>query len=195
MSLLEAVLMSALVYAGASQLVALELWTDHWTAAAVFAVALVTFTVNARLILQGASLQPWIGSLPGPVLWPSMALLTDANWLASERYRATGGRDAGVMIGAGLVLWVVWTLATIPGQIVGGLISDPRRFGIDLVMPIFFVAMAVPLWKGRRDGVIWTVAGAVSLIAWWLWPGYGFIVAGSIAGAATGAFLPEDDHG
>ncbi len=160
LSAAEAVLASGLVFAGASQLVALELWTEHWTVGAVLAVAIVTFTVNARLILQGASLQPWLAPLSGRVVWPSMALLTDANWVITERYRAEGGRDAGVMVGAGLMLWTVWTIGTLPGALLGRLVADPSRFAIDLVLPVFFSAMAVPLWKGRRDTIAWSVAGA-----------------------------------
>jgi predicted branched-subunit amino acid permease len=195
LSLLEAVLLSGIVYAGAAQLVSLELWTDRWTLAAVVGISVLTFTVNARMILQGASLHSWIGRVPGPVLWPSLFLLTDASWVMGERYRASGGRDAGVLIGGGLALWVFWVIGTIPGQVLGGLIQDPRRFGIDLVVPIFFVAMAVPLWKGSRDGVIWTIAAAAAVASWLVLPGYAFIVIGALTGALAGAFLPEKPDG
>ena len=59
------------------------------------------------------------------------------------------------------------------------------------MLPVFFVAMAVPLWKGRRDTIAWTVAGIVSVTTWWLVPGYLFIVAGALAGAITGAILRD----
>jgi len=139
----------------------------------------------------GASLQPWIGGLPGPVLWPSLFLLTDANWVLGERYRASGGRDAGVLIGAGAALWLFWVVGTIPGRLAGGFDHAPEQFGIDLVMPIFFAAMIVPLWKGRRDAVVWGIAGAVALAAWAIVPGYAFIMAGAFSGALAGALLPE----
>ncbi|MHB2165747.1 AzlC family ABC transporter permease [Alsobacter sp. R-9] len=195
LSVLEAVLASGMVFAGAAQLVALELWTDRWTLAGILLVSVVTFTVNARIILQGASLQPWLVQIPGRITWPSLALLTDANWVISERYRAEGGKDAGVMIGAGLMLWIVWTITTLPGALLGKLVQDPSRFAIDLVLPVFFSAMAVPLWKGRRDTIAWTVAGAVSLATWWLVPGYFFMVTGALAGAVTGALLGRLDRG
>ncbi len=194
-TLAEAVLSSMLVFAGASQFVSLELWTRNWTFAAILAISIVTFTVNARMILQGASLQPWLAPVPGKLLWPSMFLFTDATWVVAERYRADGGDDRGVILGAGLVLWSVWVLATIPGVLVGGLIEDAHRWGIDLVLPLFFVAMAVPLWKGRRDTIAWTVAGIVSVAMWWLVPGYSYIVVGALAGALAGALLGMRDDG
>ncbi len=44
----------------------------------------------------------------------------------------------------------------------GALIADPRRYGIDLVMPIFFACMLIPLWRGARRSTAWGVAGAIA---------------------------------
>jgi predicted branched-subunit amino acid permease len=116
---------------------------------------------------------------------------TDANWLIGTRYHSEGGRDLGVLVGAGLALWLVWIAATIPGHVLGALISDPRAYGIDLVMPIFFAAMIVPLWRGRRALLPWAVAGAVALVTAKLVDGYAFIIVGSLSGALVGAFSDD----
>ena len=71
------------------------------------------------------------------------------------------------------------------------LIADPRRYGIDLVMPIFFSAMLIPLWRGTRRSVPWVVAGVVALIVQQLIGGWWFIVAGAIAGSVAGGFLDD----
>lgn len=191
MSLLEATLSSWLVFAGASQLVALELWRENWTFTAILGLALIVGTVNSRLILMGASLHQWLGQLPAIKLWPSLFFLTDANWIISERYRAQGGHDAGIYLGSGLLLWIVWGAVTVPGYLISSLVPDPKLFGLDLVMPLFFILMLVPMWKSRADLVPWCVAGAVASLVWMIVPGYAFIVTGAVAGALTGAFLPE----
>jgi predicted branched-subunit amino acid permease len=188
MTLLETLLMSGLVYGGVSQLVAMELWRPEWTWGAIAGLTVVTATVNARMILQGAALQPWFAQYPKRLNAFHLFFYTDANWLIGTRYHSEGGRDLGVLIGAGLALWIVWVLATIPGHILGALVSDPRQYGIDLVMPIFFAAMIVPMWKGRRAAVPWVVAGLVALVTAKLIDGYAFIITGSLAGALTGAF-------
>jgi predicted branched-subunit amino acid permease len=87
------------------------------------------------------------------------------------------------------VLWVVWTLATVPGFLAGALVGEPRRYGLDLVLPIFFAAMLVPLWRGMRPALPWAAAGAVALLVQALVPGYLFILAGAIAGMAVGALI------
>ena len=191
LTLAQATAMSAFVYAGASQMVALEVWRDAWNWGAVLVVAAVTAVVNSRMVLMGAAIQPWIA--PAPVARNAVQLffLTDANWLIGMRYTATGGRDHGVLLGAGLALWVAWTAATLPGYIAGALVAEPRRWGLDLVMPIFFAAMLVPLWKGPRLAVPWAVAGATALAVQALAPGYAFILAGALAGMLAGAFVHE----
>jgi predicted branched-subunit amino acid permease len=191
LSLFETVLMSVIVYAGVAQLVAMELWRPEWTWGAIAGLAVVTATVNARMVLQGASLQPWFAPYPKWLNALHLFFFTDANWLIGTRYHSEGGRDLGVLVGAGLALWLVWIAATIPGHVLGALISDPRAYGIDLVMPIFFAAMIVPLWRGRRALLPWAVAGAVALITAKLVDGYAFIIVGSLSGALVGAFSDD----
>ena len=174
LSLFETVLMSVLVYAGVAQLVAMELWRPEWSWGAIVALAVVTATVNARMVLQGASLQPWFARYSKTLNAVHLFFFTDANWLIGTRYQSEGGRDLGVLIGAGLLLWLVWIVATAVGHLLGTLVSDPRQYGIDLVMPIFFAAMIVPLWRGKRAAVPWVVAGLVALVTAQVVDGYAF---------------------
>src|SRR5258708_21414998 len=102
------------------------------------------------MLLIGASLRPWLGPLPSWQAYPMLHLTTDPGWLIAMRYRAEGGNDAAVFLGGSLLIWAVWMAATTGGYLMGALVSDPRRIGLDLVMPIFFAAMLVPLWRGGR---------------------------------------------
>lgn len=192
LSLGEAVAMSALVFAGASQMVSLEAWTHAWTPGAILGTAAVTALINSRMILMGAAIQPWLAGDRRDRGALNLFFLTDANWLIGTRYRAEGGRDVGVLLGSGIGLWVVWVLATVPGHLAGSLVPEPKRFGLDLVLPVFFCAMLVPLWRGARAARPWAVAGAAALAVHAVLPGYAFIVAGALAGALAGAFLEEE---
>ena len=187
LSLEQALGLSAFVFAGASQMVALELWRESWSATTLLAIVTVTGVVNARMILMGAAIQPWLAAEPAPRLALNLFFLTDANWLIGVGYHGCGGRDVGVLFGSGLTLWCVWVLATLPGYLAGALVEEPRRLGLDLVMPIFFAAMLVPLWKGWRPARPWAAAGVVALLVHAVVPGYAFIVVGALAGAATAA--------
>lgn len=186
LTLFEATLMSALMFAGASQFVAVEIWTDPLNGTTIAMLAMVSAVINMRFVLMSASLRPWLGPLPAWQAYPALAVLVEPAWLVALRYRGEGGSDVAVYAGAGLVMWAVWIVATVPGYLLGELISDPKQFGLDLVLPSFFVAMLVPMWRGPKPAVAWAVAGATALIVAELLPGWWFIMAGAVAGSIAG---------
>lgn len=191
LTLFEATLMSALMFAGASQFVAAEIWTEPMTIATIATLCLVTAAVNMRFILMTASLRPWLGELPAWQTYPALSLLTEPGWLIAMRYRSEGGADSSILLGSGIALWLVWIAATGPGYVLGALVTDPKRFGLDLVMPIFFTVMLVPLWRGPRGAIPWVVAGASALLMAKLVPGWWYIIAGAVAGSVAAGVLDE----
>lgn len=188
----EIALMSGLVFGGAAQLASMEAWNPPLTPSIILTLAMITAVVNMRLLLMTASFRHWLGHLPAWQTYPALLLTTDASWLIAERYRAEGGTDASVILGSGLLLWVIWVPATAAGHVIGALITEPQRFGLDQVMPIFFVAMLVPLWRGMRKALPWAFAGAVALTVQALAPGYWYMIAGALAGSIAGGFIDEE---
>jgi 4-azaleucine resistance transporter AzlC len=191
LSLVEAALMSTLMFAGASQFVAAEIWAHPMTAAVIVTLVVVTATVNLRFFLIGASLRPWLGSLPAWRIYPALAVLTEPGWLLALRYRAEGGSDAAILLGSGFVLWLVWIAGTVGGYLVGSLVAEPQRYGLDLIMPVFFIVLLVPMWRGARAAVPWVAAGAAALLAAWFLPGSWYIIVGAVAGAIAGGLQDE----
>jgi 4-azaleucine resistance transporter AzlC len=190
-SFLESLFMNLFVYAGMSQLVAMEVWPERVTIAALGALMFLCIVINARMLLITASLQPWLGALPPWKIYPALHIVVDPGWLIAMRYRAEGGSDIGVFFGSSVMLAIAWMSATTAGHFAGALITDPRRFGIDLVMPVFFAAMLIPLWRGPRRGAAWLVAGVVALLVQQLFGGWWFIVAGAVAGSLAGGLLDD----
>lgn len=184
-------LMNVFVYAGMSQLVALEAWPERFTVGVLAALAILMITINARMLLMSAALYPWLHASSPWRIYPTLHVLTDPS--IAMRYRAHGGSDAGVFLGSSVLLAIIWIAAVCAGHIGGTLIADPRRYGIDLVMPIFFAAMLIPLWRGGRYAIAWIVAGAVAVAVHQLAGGWWFIVAGAVAGSVVGGFLDDAD--
>jgi len=191
LTLFETVLMNAIVFAGAAQLVAMEIWSGPLSFGTIISIAVVTAVVNARFVLMTASLRPWLGPLPAWQVYPALLLTTDATWIVGIRYHASGGTDASIYLGAGLALWALWVVTVIPGYLLGAVVVDPARFGFDLMLPIFFMAMLVQLWRGPRRAIGWAVAGGVALVASWLLPGWWFIVIGAVVGSIAGGFIDD----
>jgi len=188
LSLLETLLMSALVFAGSSQLLALELWTDP---APIVAATIAALVVNMRLAPMGAALAPWLDRLRGLRLWGTLATLVDHSYALSAAETRRGGRDAGYLLGVGLALWCFWMLAVAIGHVAGAVVRLPPGHPLYFAAIATFCAILVPVWQGvRRDLAPWLLAAAVSLAAWWAglaapWP----LLAGALTGAALGAWL------
>ncbi len=188
----EFLLFQGFVFAGMSQLVALGFWEQSWSLAALFGVMAVTFTINSRMILMGAALQPWLNDEP---FWRkafSLFFITDVNWIFGMRYHAQGGRDAGILIGSGVCSWIFWMAVGCAGYFAGSFISNPRIYGLDMFMPVFFVIMVTPLWKGRRETLSWGIAGIVAILLHRVSQGFSYIIFGALAGILVAAFLPEE---
>ena len=191
LTLFEAMLMNSLVFAGASQFVAMEVYSSPMTWGTVLAMAGVAAAVNMRMLLIGASLRPWLGGVSAWHTYPSLYFLTDVNWLLSLREYGEGERDWGIYLGSGLLLWCVWSLSILPGYFVGSLVQDPRAWGLDVVLPAFFISLLVPLWKGKRQTWSWCIAGAAAVVTWHYTGGYWGIMTGAVSGALAGAFLDD----
>lgn len=180
LSVFEATLMSALVLAGASQLIAVELWGSPLP---VFAIVLTTLVVNLRYVLMSASLRPWFTSLSSARAYGSLFFVTDESWALSMAGLREGAGRGAFLLGAGLAIWVLWVATTVVGATVGGAIGDPKQYGLDFVLTAIFVAIAVGLWRGRTDLVPWVVAAGVAIVGVETLPGRWYILLGGVAGS------------
>lgn len=190
-SLIEALVMTGIVYAGMSQVVAIQSWPDMLAPSTVAAILLLTATVNVRFFLMGAAFRPWLGPLPAWQVYPPLTINTDGGWLLAMRYRENGGADASFYLGGQILSYVMWVFAAVPGYLLAERISNPRTFGIDLLMPAFFAALLVPSWRGASQAIPWVVAGIVAVTVNWLIPGYWFIIAGTVAGTLTAGLMDD----
>lgn len=190
-SLFDALVMSGTVYAGMAQMIVLESWPERLTGPAIVATVAVSALVNMRYLLIGATLRPWLEGEPSHKVYPTLFFLAEPNWLMSMRYRTDGGSDPGFLLGSGITIWATWTLSAAPGYWLGSAIGDPHKFGLDLVMPAFFVAMLVPLSRGKRGMIGWIVGGAVAIAADQLLGGWWYLVAGALAGSIAGGFARD----
>jgi 4-azaleucine resistance transporter AzlC len=176
-------LMSLLVFAGGSQFAAVGLiaaGAGPWT------LVSTTFLINLRHLLYGVVVAATT-ELRGGRRLLAAHLLTDE---AFGVHAAQGRGRPAFLIGAGLSLFVVWNAATLVGSLLARSLPDPHAIGLDIVFPLAFLALLVPLLRDRRS---LTVAGIAGLAAWGLGavlePGAALLVAAALA-AGIGAALP-----
>jgi 4-azaleucine resistance transporter AzlC len=179
------VFMSAAVFAGASQFAALDLWHAPLPLATL---ALTVLAVNARHILLGAALAPWLLQVPTVRRLAALIFMSDANFAYTMTARDRGEMDAGVLFGSGLVMWVMWTASTAVGALAGSLFGDISRFGFDAIMVAYFTAVITGQWKGRADLLPWIAAAAVAVAGTYVLPPGWHIIAGALTGGIVGAW-------
>jgi predicted branched-subunit amino acid permease len=183
--------LTVLVYSGIAQLVALEIWPKLLDFGTVATLSALTAVIGSRLFLMSVSMRPWFGKLPWWQSYPGLFMLTDASWLIAMRYQGEGGRDPAAYYGAAFIITLGWFAGTAAGYFLGGLVVEPKKYGLDLVLPVFFVAMLIPLWSGARRAIGWGVAGIVAVAAEQVLPGYWFVIVGAVSGALVGGFLDD----
>jgi 4-azaleucine resistance transporter AzlC len=177
----EAMLMSLLPFAGASQLAAVGYVEQGLP---FVTIALLTGLLNARHVLYSASLAPALRSLGLRQRLGMAQVLTDEAFaLSAAHFQRLGRPDPrGYWLSAMLGVYVPWNLGTLIGALAGDAIPDPERFGLGVVFPAVMAGLAVGLTTPRVELVAAVAGAAIGVGAGvWLGPAVG-IVAGAVLG-------------
>lgn len=181
---------SVLIFAGASQLAAVDLLADQ---AAPVVVVLTVMIINARHLMYSASLEPHFRDLPrrDKLLLPYV--MTDQAYAVSilrfegsdlaSRYRKW------YYLGAGLALWTTWQITTSLGIIAGDIF--PSEWRLDFAVPLVFLALLVPAVRDRAGLVAALSAATIALLGRDLPYNLGLVV-GAVAGVAMGTIADRE---
>lgn len=188
LSLGELTLMSGIVYAGASQLVGLDLF-GHDVAA--WLIVLSILAVNFRHILYSAAIARYIRHFNGVQKFFTFFLLVDPQFAETVK-RGEAGKTVSFAwyLGLAAMIYIPWVLASLVGGLLGSLIGDPRSIGLDVLLPVYFLGIVIGFRK--RDNFLPVVAtSAVAAIVAYRYVGSPWHVSiGALAGVALAALLP-----
>lgn len=186
LSLLETQAMSLFVFAGASQFTAVTLLL---AGASPLSIVLATFIVNLRHSLLAASIAPYLRGT-GVLARAGLAFqLTDESYALSIRRFHAGAGSAAYLLGTNLSMYVCWQASTIAGYLLGSAVPDPARFGLDLVFPLTFLGLLVPMIDGRPALAASCAAAVLAIAGQALLPGHWYILLAGLGGSLVGALL------
>lgn len=192
LSPLEITLMSALVFAGGSQFVAMDIWTHPASWAGVGFAALL---VNVRHVLMSASIATKMERFSAAQKGAGLLFLADEIWAMAE-FRA---REAVLTPSfyAGLIIpfYLAWVLSGLAGGLLGTLIGDPALIGLDFAFPAVFIVLIMGFWKGRETGVVLVASATCALAVHHVVPGVWHIAAGALGGLAAAAISGSREEG
>ena len=188
-TLTEAVALSLIIYAGASQFLALALLSSG---APVLVAAFTLIAMNLRHLLYGPSLMRAAGeAAPRRHAWAWAWGLTDEVFGQALGALARGQRfSESYMFGLGIGAYAAWVLGTLAGAFAGGgaLEGWPAlNAGLGFMLPALFLALLLSILSRRQVPVI-AVAGAVTVIGTVAIGATSGILLGMLAGAVSGLF-------
>jgi predicted branched-subunit amino acid permease len=111
----EVLLMSGLVFAGASQFVALDSWTPG--SLPILGIVVTTAIVNLRMLLMTATLRPLTTHLPKWKALLSVYLVADENWAMTMGEVAKGRGTVGFLVGSGVCSWIAWVSSALSARL------------------------------------------------------------------------------
>jgi 4-azaleucine resistance transporter AzlC len=153
----QAIVTSALVFAGSAQFTALAIVTGGGGIGAALTAATL---MHSRFLAMGIALAP---SLPGGPLRRAVEgqAVIDASWALANR--GDGTFDRSLLIGTTIPQYASWLAGTVTGALVGDVIGDPDRFGLDVLFPTFFVAILLAELRRPRARVAALLGAGIAL--------------------------------
>jgi len=158
-------LASAVVFAGAAQLVIVQMLA---VGAGALPIGLTSGLLNLRHMLYSMSIAEHVRHLPRRWRLLLAYLLTDEAYaVAILRYQVTPPPDDRpdlrhwYFLGCGFTLWLTWQLSTAAGLLFGA--SVPAGWDIDFAVPLTFIALLAMLMKERAGKAAALVAALAAL--------------------------------
>ena len=149
--------MSATTFSGAAQFAAVGVLGGGGTVAAAVLAAVF---LNARY----AAISATVASIfPGGRLRRLVAsqAIVDESWALAGR----GGRfEWQLLVGAGIVFYVLWVSSSAVGTVAGGVLDDPSALGLDAAFAALFLALAVPYLRTSKGRQAAAIAAAITLV-------------------------------
>ncbi len=185
LSALEVALMSGLVFAGSSQFVAVEIWSEPapWAL-----LGLTALTINLRHVMMSASVVRHMGGFGRSGRVASLFFLADEVWaLAEQRAVQRGAVAPAFYAGMAIPFYLNWLAWTVAGTALGALMANPAAWGFDFAFAAFFIGLIAGFWKGGATGVVIAVSAGAAVLVERVAGGVWHILAGGLAGIVIAA--------
>ena len=182
---LAAMLMSLLVFAGASMVASAQLLSSGTPA---LLVILTTIFINLRFMMYSASLRAHFQR--EPLRWRLLFgyLIADNAYGLTLMRAASNPAPREFFLGAGLVIWAGWQLAVGAGILIGA--GVPASWRLEFAAPLAFIAMSIPMLRDRAMVAAAIVAG-LTVVAAHALPLKLSIAAAALAGIAAGMLFEK----
>ena len=134
----EALGLTASVYAGASQLAALQM---VGAGAPLWAIILSVFALNFRHVLYSASLGRMLGRFSPIEKALAFFFLVDPVFGAAEARGIDHRLTRTFYFTYAILVYLSWVASSLVGVLFGRLVTDPHAAGLDFILPVYFLTL------------------------------------------------------
>ncbi|WP_431188288.1 AzlC family ABC transporter permease [Vibrio genomosp. F6] len=182
---LEGQALSAILFAGSAQLVAMGMIK---AGAGLTTMLLTTFFITSRHFLYSVSMRSKISPLP--LRWRlSLGFLLTDELFAVCGHQTDKQFNRWYALGAGLSFYLFWNLATFAGIVAGSYIPALNELGLEFAVAATFIAIVIPTIKNIP--ILVSVLGALVLsVGLTYWEIEGSLMFASVGGMLLG-YLTE----
>lgn len=162
LSLLQALLMDNVVYAGAAQLATVSLMKLNTAILIVLATGLI---INLRFLLYSAAMSPYLENSNRWVKYFCAFTLTDQSYAAmtANQHKFKTNQEAmQFYMGTAVAMLITWHSSVVFGHLFGNI--APAKLNLDYAIPLSFVALLVPTLKTKNHYLIAGFSAVASLI-------------------------------
>ncbi len=161
-TVLEALLMPMIVFAGAAQLVATELIAEN---APLLTILFTVFIISSRHFLYGLALRQKLKVLPLKKRVALGFVLTDELFaLSTDKKSLKGKLRLTYGVSAGFSFYFSWLFFNIVGIVAGAYLPDLTTLGLDFAIAVTFIALVIPTITSLPVLVAVCVSGVLSVV-------------------------------
>jgi 4-azaleucine resistance transporter AzlC len=186
LSAAQTLAMSLFVFAGAAQFTAAGLFA---IGTAPITIVIATLIINARHALLAASLAPFVRRARPATKALLAVQLTDESYAVGMRAWLDGRGSLAYQYGSNISVYTIWQCSTVAGMLLSAQIPDPAAYGLDLIFPLTFIGLLIPLLRDRVSTSVAALAGALAIGGALALPGRWYILIAGIAASAVGAMM------
>jgi 4-azaleucine resistance transporter AzlC len=183
----QALAMSVIVHAGSAQFIALGMWGVAGTGP----IILTTLVVNLRHLLLGASVAPYLRSLPARWKAALAYYMSDESYALTMAEYEKGTGSHGFFLGTNMGICLMWWCSGWLGAVLGTTVPDPSSYGLDLVFPLAFTSLLMAFLKDRIHVAVAVLSALLALLAAQVLPGKWYVIVAGLAGSGAGVLVEE----
>lgn len=155
--------MSTIVYAGSSQFIAIDMLSNQMS---MIAIIVTAFFVNFRHFLMSSAYSPYFKKEKFPFLALLSFGITDESFSIGMNTAQNQPEkfNRWYMLGLHTTAQLTWILSTMLGVLIGDLVPNYEKFGLNFALPAMFIGLIALLIKNKTGLLICFVAGIISVI-------------------------------